>query len=320
MMKMPLKVSEKSETMKQSISGDIMTTVIKATGLTKRYGDFTALNRLDLEVKKGEILGYLGPNGAGKTTTIRLLLGLIKPSEGSATVFDKDATHNAAELHQQVAYVPGETSFWPNMTGAETLRFLANIHGSSNDDYEAELVEKFDFDPNKKIRSYSKGNRQKIALIAALSTKADLLIFDEPTSGLDPVMAKVFRDEVLSAKKNGQTVFLSSHMLEEVEQLCDRVAVLREGELVELGTLDQLRHLSALTIEMTFSSTPPDFSHIKNVSNLVTNGKRIQCNVNGSIDDLLAAAAKAKPLSFLSRKPSLEELFLAIYDGDHDER
>jgi ABC-2 type transport system ATP-binding protein len=292
-----------------------MEPIITTKGLTKRYGNFTALDRLDITVNKGEILGYLGPNGAGKTTTIRLLLGLIKPSEGSATIFGKDATRSAAELHKQIAYVPGETSFWPNMTGAETLRFLANIHGSSNDDYQAELIEKFDFDPNKKIRSYSKGNRQKIALIAALASKAELLIFDEPTSGLDPVMAKVFRDEVLVAKKAGQTIFLSSHMLEEVEQLCDRVAVLREGELVELGTLDELRHLSALTVEATFSHTPPDLSHIKSVSNFAVDGKRLRCNVNGPIDEVLALVAKAKPLSFLSRKPSLEELFLSIYDG-----
>jgi ABC-2 type transport system ATP-binding protein len=293
-----------------------MEPIIKTEGLTKRYGDFTALNQLDITVNKGEILGYLGPNGAGKTTTIRLLLGLIKPSEGTATIFGEDASGNTAELHKRIAYVPGETSYWPGLTGAETLRFLANIHGSSNDDYQAELIEKFDFDPNKKVRSYSKGNRQKIALIAALSSKADLLIFDEPTSGLDPVMAKVFRDEVLTAKKAGQTVFLSSHMLEEVEELCDRVAVLREGSLVELGTLDELRHLSALTVEAVFSKTPPDISHIKNASNVEITGNRLRCNVNGSIDELLMAVAKAKPLSFLSRKPSLEELFLALYDGD----
>jgi ABC-2 type transport system ATP-binding protein len=291
-------------------------TIIKTEGLTKRYGNFTALNQLDITVKKGEILGYLGPNGAGKTTTIRLLLGLIKPSEGTATIFGQDASGSAAELHKRIAYVPGETSYWPNMTGAETLRFLANIHGSSNDDYQAELIEKFDFDPNKKVRSYSKGNRQKIALIAALSSKADLLIFDEPTSGLDPVMAKVFRDEVLAAKKAGQTVFLSSHMLEEVEELCDRVAVLREGNLVELGTLDELRHLSAITVDAVFSKTPPDISHIKNATNIEVTGNRLRCNINGSIDELLMTIAKAKPLSFLSRKPTLEELFLALYDGD----
>ncbi len=178
------------------------------------------------------------------------------------------------------------------------------------------MVKKFDFNPNKKVRSYSKGNKQKIALIAALSTKAKLLIFDEPTSGLDPVMAKVFRDEVLVAKQNGQTVFLSSHMLEEVEELCDRVAVLRSGKLVELGTLDTMRHLSAVTVEATFPSTPPDVTKIKNVSNVEIHGSYLRCNVNGTIDELLATIAKAKPLSLLSRKPSLEELFLALYDGE----
>lgn len=297
-----------------------MKPVIKTNNLTKHYGSMTALDHLTIEVKKGEVLGYLGPNGAGKTTTIRLLLGLIKPSEGEATIFGMDASRDAAELHRRIAYVPGETNFWPNMTGAETLRFLANIHGSIDTPYQKELIEKFAFDPNKKVRSYSKGNRQKIALIAAFATRADLLIFDEPTSGLDPVMAKVFRDEVQTARANGQTIFLSSHILEEVEELCDRVAVLREGKLVEQGTLDQLRHLSAVTVEATFSRTPPDISHIKNVSNVEVAGKHLRCSVNGDIDALLKVMADAKPLSFLSRKPSLEELFLALYDGATDEK
>lgn len=295
-----------------------MTKIIKTEGLTKRYGKVAALDHLDISVEKGEILGYLGPNGAGKTTTIRLLLGLIKPTEGTATIFGKEAQHNAAELHKQIAYVPGETSFWPAMTGAETLRFLSNIHGSVDLGYQSELIEKFEFDPNKKVRSYSKGNRQKIALIAALASRAELLIFDEPTSGLDPVMAKVFRDEVLVAKKNKQTVFLSSHMLEEVEELCDRVAVLRNGSLVELGTLDELRHLSAVTIEATFKTAPPDISHLQQVSKLVVKGNRLQANVAGSIDEVLAVISKAKPTTFLSRKPSLEELFLALYAGSKE--
>lgn len=291
-----------------------MTTVIETKKLTKIYGKKAALDNLDLTVSKGEVLGYLGPNGAGKTTTIRLLLGLIKPTGGSAEIFGMDAAAHAAELHARIAYVPGETSYWPSMTGAETLRFLANLHGSVDETYQAELTKKFHFDPNKKVRAYSKGNRQKIALIAALSTRADLLIFDEPTSGLDPVMAKVFRDEVVAAKKNGQTIFLSSHILEEVEELCDRVAVLREGKLVELGTLDEMRHFSALTVEATFAHTPPDVTHIKNVSNVEVHDHFLRCNVNGSIDELLTVISKAKPISFLSRKPSLEELFLALYD------
>lgn len=293
-----------------------MTAIIKTDNLTKRYGSKAALDQLTMTVNKGEVLGYLGPNGAGKTTTIRLLLGLIKPSSGSATIFGDDSTKKAASIHGRIAYVPGETSYWPSLTGAETLRLLTNLHGSTDFDYQAELIKKFQFDPNKKVRTYSKGNRQKIALIAALSTRADLLIFDEPTSGLDPVMAKVFRDEVLVAKKNGQTVFLSSHIMEEVEELCDRVAVLREGKLIEIGTLDELRHLSAVTVEATFASVPPDVTHIKNVSNVEVHGHFLRCNVQGSITELLGIVTKAKPISFLSRKPSLEELFLALYDGN----
>jgi ABC-2 type transport system ATP-binding protein len=290
-------------------------TIIQAKGLTKQYGKFKALDSLDLAVDRGTVLGYLGPNGAGKTTTIRLLLGLIAPSQGSATIFDKDVTTHAAEIHRNVAYVPGETSYWPSLTGAETLRLLANIHGSTDVDYQKELLAKFAFDPNKKIRNYSKGNRQKIALIAALASRADLLIFDEPTSGLDPVMAKTFRDEVVAAKQRGQTIFLSSHMLEEVEELCDTVAVLKAGKLVESGTLDELRHLSAVTVEATFKSAPPDIKHLHGISDVEVRGHFLRCNVTGSIDELLATVAKAKPISFLSRKPSLEELFLAIYDG-----
>ena len=292
-----------------------MTAIIETKNLTKRYGDKAALDNLTLSVNEGEVLGYLGPNGAGKTTTIRLLLGLIRPTDGSATVLSEDAFKKAPHIHQRIAYVPGETSYWPSMSGAETLRLLARLHGSVDEKYQKELIKKFQFDPNKKVRTYSKGNRQKIALIAAFATRADLLIFDEPTSGLDPVMAKVFREEVLAAKKNGQTVFLSSHIMEEVEELCDRVAVLREGKLIEVGTLDELRHLSAVTVEATFPDTPPNVKGIKNVTNVEVHGHFLRCNVQGSIAELMAVVAKAKPISFLSRKPSLEELFLALYDN-----
>jgi len=297
-----------------------METIIETKELTKKYGHMAALDHLDITVQKGEVLGYLGPNGAGKTTTIRLLLGLIKPTSGTAAIFGQDATSHAAEIHKRVAYVPGETNLWPNLTGAETLRFLANIHGSVDTTYQKELLQKFAFDPNKKVRSYSKGNRQKIVLIAALATRADLLIFDEPTSGLDPVMAKMFRDEVQAAKRNGQTVFLSSHMLEEVEELCDRVAVLKSGKLVEIGTLEELRHLSALTVEATFHGTPPDPSHLKNVSDVKITNTHLHCSINGPVDELLMLVAKAKPISFISHKPSLEELFLALYDGHDKEK
>lgn len=293
-----------------------MDMVIQTSKLTKSYGSKTVLDSLDLNVRSGEILGYLGPNGAGKTTTIRLLLGLIKPTSGTAQVFGKDIGAAGASLHKDIAYVPGETNFWPSFTGAEVLRFMANLHGGCDETYQAELVHKFAFEPHKRIRNYSKGNRQKIALIAALASKAPLLIFDEPTSGLDPVMAKVFRDEVLRAKHNGQTVFLSSHILEEVQELCDRIGVLREGKLVELGTLDELQHLSALTIEAAFVHTPPDVTRIKNVTNVMVEGHRLRCNIHGAMDELLAVIAKARPLTLLSSKPSLEELFLDLYKQD----
>lgn len=293
--------------------------VIALHDLTKQYGGTArpALDRLTLSVEAGQILGYLGPNGAGKTTTIRLLLGLITPTDGQALVFGKDALTDAAALHHDMAYIPGETSLWPNLTGAETLRFLANIHGGNDRQYEKELVKKFEFNPNLRVRAYSKGNRQKIALVAALSTRAKLLIMDEPSSGLDPVMAKAFRDEVRVARDNGQTVFLSSHQLEEVEELCDRVAILNNGRLVEQGTLDELRHLSAVTVEATFAGKPPSVSQLKSVSNVEAHEHFLRCNVNGSIDELLAVMAKAKPLSFLSRKPTLEELFLSLYEHDN---
>lgn len=290
-----------------------MDSVIQTTDLTKKYGEYPALNRLDLTVNKGEVLGYLGPNGAGKTTTIRLLLGLIQPTSGSAKLFGLDAQENKVEVHRRIAYVPGEANLWPSMTGAETLHLLASIHGRVDEKYREKLIERFQFDPNKKVRAYSKGNRQKINLIAAFASRSDLLILDEPTSGLDPLMEQVFRECVLEAKANGQTVFLSSHILEEVEALCDRVAVLRAGELVEQGTLAELRHLSAVTIEATFDGKPPKVDHIKGVSNVRITGKHLKCQIQGPIHQLLSTIAAAKPLTFLSREPSLEELFLSLY-------
>src|SRR6185312_8836083 len=239
-----------------------MDIAVKTQGLGKKYGSFEALAPLDLEVKKGEVLGYLGPNGAGKTTTIRLLLGLIKPTSGHAEIFGINAQAQKVEAHKRIAYVPGEATFWPSLTGAETLHLLSTVHGKTDEKYQSELIERFQFDPSKKVRTYSKGNRQKINLIAALSTRAELLIMDEPTSGLDPIMEQAFRQSVLEAKINGQTVFLSSHILEEVEALCDRLAILRAGHLVELGTLSEMRHLSALHVEATFKDKPPQIEHL----------------------------------------------------------
>ncbi len=290
-----------------------MDLAIKTTGLTKRYGSLVALAPLDLEVFSGEILGYLGPNGAGKTTTIRAILGLIKPTAGGSEIFGINSQANKVEAHRRLAYVPGESVLWPSLTGAETLHLLAQVHGQIDAKYQVELVERFDFDPSKKVRTYSKGNRQKVNLIAALATRADLLIMDEPTTGLDPIMEQAFKQCVLEAKVNGQTVFLSSHILEEVEALCDRVAILRAGKLVELGTLAEMRHLSAVTIRATFYNEPPHLENLQGVSNVTVTGHQLTCQVRGSIEPLFKELVAAHPKTLLSSEPSLEELFLSLY-------
>jgi len=299
--------------------------VLCTEGLTKHYGPVVGLEGLDLEVRAGEVLGYLGPNGAGKTTTIRLLLGLIKPTAGRAEIFGLDVQAEKVAVHAQVGYVPGEATLWPSLTGAETLHLLARMHGETDAAYRDQLIRRFDFDPSRKVRAYSKGNRQKINLIAALASRADLLILDEPTAGLDPLMEQAFRQSVLEAKDNGQTVFLSSHVLSEAEALCDRIAILRGGRLVEIGTLAQMRHLSAVTVEASFPGTPPPgVDRVAGVSGVQVTGHHLTCQVRGPIDGLLGVLAAGHPETLLSREPSLEELFLSIYgeqehlnDGAH---
>ena len=293
-----------------------MQRAIRATGLSKRFGDVQALAPLDLEVETGEVLGYLGPNGAGKTTTIRLLLGLLRPTSGSAETFGLDVQRDTAAAHRRLAYVGGETSLWPSLTGEETLHLLGRVQGRVDTAYRDELIERFALDPSKKVRSYSKGNRQKLGLIAGLMSRADLLVLDEPTSGLDPLMEREFRRCVLAAKAAGQTVFLSSHILSEVEALCDRVAILRGGHLVEVGTLAEMRHLSALAIEATFTSAPPDLSHVPGVSDIEIEGNRVRLRVQGSVEPLLDRLTAARVTQLLSREPSLEELFLARYGAE----
>lgn len=295
-----------------------MTAAIEIEGLTKHFGSVEALAPLDLEVAEGSILGYLGPNGAGKTTTIRLLLGLLQPSGGRAAIFGLDTRHQMLEAHKRIAYVPGEATLWPSLTGAETLHLLGKVHGRLDPGYRDELIEKFDFDPSKKVRAYSKGNRQKLNLIAAFMTRADLLLMDEPTIGLDPLMEQVFRQCVQEARAGGQTIFLSSHILSEVEALCDRVAILRTGKLVESGTLAEMRHLTAITIEATFAGTPPDVSGVHGVRDIKVTGKQLHCQIQGEIEPLLQAITGSGVIHFLSREPSLEELFLALYGKESD--
>jgi ABC-2 type transport system ATP-binding protein len=288
---------------------------IRTEGLTKRYGDVAALDHLDLEVAPGEVVGYLGPNGAGKTTTIRLLLGLISPTGGRGEIFGLDCQRQPVEAHRRLAFVAGEANLWPSLTGAETLRLLGRVQGRVDEAYRDELVARFELDPGKKVRAYSKGNRQKVILIAALMTRADLLVLDEPTSGLDPLMEQAFRGSIREARDRGQTVFLSSHILSEVEALCDRVGILRQGKLVELGTLAEMRHLAALTVEATFAGAIPDLSCVPGVSSVQADGRVVRCQVRGPIAPLLKVLATADVTGLLSREPSLEELFLAQYGG-----
>jgi ABC-2 type transport system ATP-binding protein len=294
----------------------VTTPAIRTEGLTKRFGDAVALDHLDLEVAPGEVLGYLGPNGAGKTTTIRLLLGLAQASGGRAQIFGMDCERQPVETHRRLAFVPGEANLWPSLTGAETLVLLGRVHGGVDGTYRDELTDRFEFDPAKKVRAYSKGNRQKLLLIAALMARPDLLVLDEPTSGLDPIMEQAFRLSVHEARDRGQTVFLSSHIMSEVEALCDRIAILRNGELVEVGTLAEMRHLTALTVEITFDGPAPDLSGVPGVTVSERVGPIVRGHVRGGIEPLLGALAGSGVKNFLSREPSLEELFLAQYGGD----
>ena len=291
---------------------------IRTEGLSKRYGEVWALAELDLEVARGEVVGVLGPNGAGKTTTIRLLLGLAQPTAGRAEIFGVDCQRRPVEAHRRVASVPGEANLWPGLTGAETLHLLGRVHGRVDEAYRDELIGRFALDPSRKVRAYSRGNRQKVLLIGALQTRADVLVLDEPTSGLDPLMELAFRTAVREARDRGQSVFLSSHILSEVEALCDRVAILRAGRLIESGTLRAMRHLSAVTVEVTFSGSVPDVSGVAGVDAVVVDGQVLRCQVRGPIDPLLGVLAHAGVTRLLSREPSLEELFLALY-GRHDD-
>ena len=291
--------------------------VIETNALTKRFGTTTAVDALDLEIPRGEVFGFLGPNGAGKTTTIRLLLGLNRPSSGAARIFGHDAWAAPVRTHRHLAVVPADPALWPQLTAHETFDLLGNLHGSFDAAYRDELIERFDLDPDKKMRAFSTGNRQKVALIAAFMTRPDVLIFDEPTSGLDPLRKVVFRECLVEAKDRGQTVFLSSHLLIEVEASADRVGLLRRGRLVEVGTFAELRHLSAVRIEATFEAEPPDLAGVPGVEGVHADGCHLTFHVHGSMAPVLAALAPARPIHLTSHEPSLEDLFLARY-GDDD--
>jgi polyether ionophore transport system ATP-binding protein len=285
-------------------------------GLTKRFGALVALDDLTLDVAEGEVFGFLGPNGAGKSTTLRLLLGFIRADAGSAEVMGID-TRDVEECHRHLAYVPGDVSLWPKLTGEECLELLGNLHGDIDRAYRAELVDRFELDLEKRARTYSKGNRQKVALVAAFATRADVLLLDEPTSGLDPLMEQEFRRCVGEAKARGQTIFLSSHILSEVEELCARVGILRAGNLVEVASIDRLRALRSTGLEIDFDGSPPDLAHVEGVAQVQPTPAGVRVTMNGPPGPLLKAIDGLAVVALRSQEASLEEIFLTYYgNGD----
>lgn len=293
---------------------------IEVTDLTKSFGATTALDRFDLVVQPGEVTGFLGPNGAGKTTTIRILLGLIRADGGSARVLGLDPWVDAVSLHPRLAYVPGEVALWPSMSGGQTLDLLARMHGRVDTARRDRLIELFELDPTKKVRAYSTGNRQKVALIAALASDAPLLILDEPTSGLDPLMDHAFRSELRAARDRGHSVLLSSHMLSEVEQTCERVSILRAGRIVESGNLADLRHLSRSTVRAVVrTAVAEDVSLWAGVEDVRVDstGTDIRFSVDAAhVGDAVGRLDRLGLTSLTCEPASLEDLFMAHYAAD----
>ena len=300
------------------MSGESRACAIRAEGLTKWYGDVLALDHLDLTVERGEIFGFLGPNGAGKTTTIRLLLHLVRPTAGRAWIMGVPV-HDVASAHRHVGYVSGDVAMWPQLTGAEALHLLGNLSGGVVEPYRDELLERLDLDPRRRIRTLSKGNRQKLALVAALMHQPDVLLLDEPTAGLDPLKEAEFQQIVREAAARGQTVFLSSHILDEVEDICSRVAILRNGRLVEVSTLDDLRQKGVTVLDVAFDGPVPSLAAVPGVvaEKQVEGGVRL--SVTGSPKALLSELGRLPVVSLASREPDLEEVFLSYY-GVEDRR
>lgn len=289
---------------------------IETSGLVKHFGTTVALDGLDLEVRRGEVHGFLGPNGAGKTTTIRILLGLIKAEAGSARLLGGNPWDEATELHRRIAYVPGDVALWPNLTGGEVIDLLGRLRGGLNEAKKNSLLERFNLDPTKKGRTYSKGNRQKVALVAALASDAELLILDEPTAGLDPLMEAKFRASIEEDRDNGRTVLLASHILAEVEALCDRVSIIRDGVIVESGTLADLRHLTRTSISARVAGDPTDLSHLEGVHELTIHDSRVDFEVDSDLlEGVVGTLAALGVQDLISHPPTLEELFLRHYEG-----
>jgi ABC-2 type transport system ATP-binding protein len=295
----------------------VMLAAIEAAGLRKSFGTTRALDGLDLTVATGEVHGFLGPNGAGKTTTLRVLLGLLRADSGTARLLGGDPWRDVAELHRRLAYVQGDVALWPNLTGGEVIDLLGKLRGGFDPERRATLLERFDLDPTKKGRTYSKGNRQKVALIAALASDVELLILDEPTEGLDPLMAAVFRGCVEEERERGRTVLLASHILAEVEALCDRVTIIRAGRAVESGSLADLRHLTRTSIAAELAGPVSGLAELPGVHDLQVDGDRVRCQVEpDQLDQVLRRLSSVGVRSLVSQPPTLEELFLRHYEDD----
>ena len=286
--------------------------------LSKYYGKFQALNEVDLTVEEGEVYGFIGPNGAGKSTTLRILLGLLRKDGGVVRIMGQDPWHDAVKLHRRLAYVPGEVNLWPNLTGGEVIDLLGRLRGGFNSDRREELLEKFKLDPTKKCSAYSTGNKQKVALISAMVSDVELYILDEPTLGLDPIMEGVFRKCIKELQKDGKTVLLSSHILAEVESLCDRVSIIKEGKIIETGTFTELRHLTRTSMDVDSFQPITGLESMAGVHNLVVEGNHTHLSVDAEkIDSVLKHLTQFGVQSIISTQPTLEELFLRYYGDEY---
>ena len=293
-----------------------MMQLIEINNLQKSFGKFQALKDVSFTVAPGEVVGFIGPNGAGKSTTIRTILGILQKDAGSVKVFGKDAWQDSIEIHKRLSYVPGDVALWGNLTGGEIIDLFMKLHGGADFKKRDDLIKKFELDPRKKAKSYSKGNRQKVGLIAALSVDSDLYILDEPTSGLDPLMEAVFQDEVEKIKNAGKSILLSSHILSEVERLADKVVIIREGKIVETGTLQGLRHLTRSTLTLVAKGNVGELAKLNGVYDFQQKGQEVRFAIdNKSLNTILAAVAKLNVEKFEVVPPTLEDLFIRHYEG-----
>lgn len=293
-----------------------MEELVNVRGLKKNFGKFKALQDVSFQVNAGEVLGFIGPNGAGKSTTIRILLGSINRSGGEATIFGKDVWKESLDIHRRLSYVPGDVSLWGNLTGGEIIDLLLKLHGGGDRQKRDDLIKRFELDTRKKAKSYSKGNKQKVGLIAALSVNSDLYVFDEPTSGLDPLMEMVFQEEVEKIRQEGKAVILSSHILSEVERLADKVAIIRQGKVVETGSLEELRHLTRSVITLTTQKNVAEMAKVSGVHDFNQKGNQATFSADEShINAILTEASKLGVQKFEAVPPTLEDLFMRHYEG-----